>query len=78
MNVLTKENCRDWYSVKRITDGMICAIETVPKNMTKKTKISPCHGDSGGPLIVSKSSSDDTAVVIGVSSWINNRHCNGL
>ena len=28
-----------------------------------------CRGDSGGPLIVSKSSTDDTAVVIGVTSF---------
>ena len=29
-----------------------------------------CTGDSGGPLVVPKSNSDDTAVVIGISSWV--------
>ena len=28
-----------------------------------------CVGDSGGPLVVPKSESDDTAVVIGISSF---------
>ena len=57
------------YSVAGITDGMICVID-------KDTKKSPCSGDSGGPLIVPKSSSDDTAVVIGVASWVIG-YCNG-
>ena len=29
---------------------------------------SACFGDSGGPLVVPRSKSDDTAVVIGISS----------
>lgn len=29
-----------------------------------------CAGDSGGPLVVPRSQSDDTAVVIGVSSGV--------
>jgi secreted trypsin-like serine protease len=29
-----------------------------------------CAGDSGGPLVVPKSESDDTAVVIGISSYV--------
>ena len=29
-----------------------------------------CSGDSGGPLVVPRSNSDDTAVVIGISSWV--------
>ena len=29
-----------------------------------------CAGDSGGPLVVPRSKSDDTAVVIGISSWV--------
>ena len=28
-----------------------------------------CNGDSGGPLVVPSSNSDDTAVVIGISSF---------
>ena len=37
-----------------------------------------CSGDSGGPLVVPKSNSDDTAVVIGISSFVTlnqNRDC---
>ena len=52
---------------------MICVID-------KDTKKAPCSGDSGGPLIVPKSSSDDTAVVIGVTSWVigtKHRRCDG-
>ena len=29
-----------------------------------------CSGDSGGPLVVPASQSDDTAVVIGISSFV--------
>ena len=29
-----------------------------------------CSGDSGGPLVVPRSNSDDTAIVIGISSWV--------
>ena len=29
-----------------------------------------CAGDSGGPLVVPRSQSDDTAVVIGISSGV--------
>ena len=31
-----------------------------------------CSGDSGGPLVVPKSNHDDTAVVIGISSFGEN------
>ena len=37
-----------------------------------------CTGDSGGPLVVPESNSDDTAVVIGISSFVTlneNRDC---
>ena len=37
-----------------------------------------CSGDSGGPLVVPRSQSDDTAVVIGISSFgedINDEDC---
>ena len=46
----------------QITAGMICAGDADGGEST-------CSGDSGGPLIVSKSSTDDTAVVIGVTSF---------
>ena len=68
LTVSTKDNCRDLYGVNGITDGMICVID-------KDTKKSPCSGDSGGPLIVPKSSSDDTSVVIGIASWVTS--CDG-
>ena len=29
-----------------------------------------CAGDSGGPLVVPRSESDDTAIVIGISSFV--------
>ena len=29
---------------------------------------SACSGDSGGPLVVPKSQSDDTAVIVGITS----------
>ena len=30
-----------------------------------------CTGDSGGPLVVPRSKSDDTAIVIGISSFVD-------
>ena len=37
-----------------------------------------CTGDSGGPLVIPESNSDDTAIVIGISSFVTlneNRDC---
>ena len=36
-----------------------------------------CSGDSGGPLVVPRSQSDDTAVVIGISSWVTTDEVTG-
>ena len=36
-----------------------------------------CSGDSGGPLVVPRSNSDDTAVVIGISSLGDENDENG-
>ena len=36
-----------------------------------------CTGDSGGPLVVPRSQSDDTAVVIGISSWVTTDEVTG-
>lgn len=36
-----------------------------------------CSGDSGGPLVVPRSDSDDTAIVIGVSSFVFRDSPNG-
>ena len=52
-------NC-DAYPRNRITENMVCAGDGSQD---------AGRGDSGGPLIVPKSHSDDTAVVFGVVSW---------
>ena len=46
----------------QITEGMICAGD-------KDGGESHCNGDSGGPLILPKSATDDKAVVIPASSF---------
>jgi len=63
--VITNDKCTQpntsWPS-EWITAGMICAGD-------EDGGESACRGDSGGPLIVPKGSNDDTAVVIGATSW---------
>ena len=63
--VITRDKCihpnTNW-GASQITEGMICAGD-------KDGGESHCKGDSGGPLILPKSSTDDTAVVIGASSF---------
>ena len=59
-----------WNNDDDITSKMICA-----KNIG--TLEGFCDGDSGGPLIVPKSSTDDTAVVIGVTSFAKSWLCDG-
>ena len=43
------------------TSNMLCAGGYYGKGV--------CAGDSGGPLVVPRSESDDTAIVIGISSF---------
>ena len=64
LNVLTKAKCTDknGWRTSKITSGMICV-------RNKGTLESACNGDSGGPLIIPKSSTDNTAVVIGAYSF---------
>ena len=64
---LTKEYL--WWNSHQLTSGMICT-----KN---KGVESTCKGDSGGPLILPKSSTDDTAVVVGITSF-GPGGCSGL
>ena len=71
MPLLTNDECIEKYcnlqrqldrrcDRNRITENMVCAGD----GSTDAGK-----GDSGGPLIVPKSNSDDTAVVFGIVSW---------
>ena len=67
MPVITYDKCtypNTLWSPNQITTGMICAGD-------EDGGESICGGDSGGPLIVPKSSTDDTAVVIGASSFVS-------
>ena len=70
LNVLNRNKCLKyrWWNSHQIRTG-ICA-----KN---KGVESTCLGDSGGPLILPKSPTDDTAVVVGVTSFSSD-DCNGL
>ena len=64
LNVLTKAECTDkngWYT-SEISSGMICG------TFDKGTLDSACNGDSPS-LIIPKSSTDNTAVVIGAFSF---------
>ena len=71
MPVITYDKCTYpntlWFR-NQITSGMICAGD-------EDGGESICDGDSGGPLIVPKSSTDDSAVVIGVSSFVSSPVC---
>ena len=49
-----------------LSDGMFCAGYSAGGK-------DPCQGDSGGPLVTAKSSSDDTAVIVGVVSHANGK-----
>ena len=69
--VITYDKCtrpNTLWPAEWITAGMICAGD-------EDGGESICHGDSGGPLIVPKSSTDDRAVVIGVSSFVSTAGC---
>ena len=63
--VITRDKCihpKTNWGASQITEGMICAGD-------KDGGESHCNGDSGGPLILPKSATDDTAVVIAASSF---------
>jgi len=51
-----------------ITNNMICAGDHDGGE-------SVCHADSGGPLVVPRSFSDDTAIVLGVTSFVSIYGC---
>jgi len=60
--VIVRDECINTLWGPGLTAGMICAGDADGGEST-------CSGDSGGPLIVPKNSTDDTAVVIGVTSF---------
>merc|ERR1711935_536976 len=61
--LMTSVDCKKTgYGTAAILPSMVCA------GYAKGGKDS-CQGDSGGTLVVPKSSSDDTAIIYGVVSW---------
>ena len=65
---MTNQDCIDPQTVfpsHLITPNMVCA-------GFKEGGIDACQSDSGGPLVVPRSSSDASAIVYGVVSWGRN------
>ena len=63
MEVGTCVNLNYEYTLSNITSNIICAGDLTDGGEDL------CQGDSGGPLFISKSDSDDTAIVYGIVSW---------
>jgi len=72
--VIPRESCV-WPKTKwhpnQILETMICAGDADGGEST-------CKGDSGGPLVVAKSATDDTAVVIGATSFGSTTGCGAV
>ena len=65
MPLITNEKCIDPYTsypAYEITSNMVCA-------GFKEGGIDACQSDSGGPLVVPRSSSDATAIIYGIVSF---------
>ena len=63
--LITNEDCikpPTVYSSDDITSNMVCA-------GFKEGGIDACQNDSGGPLVVLRSSSDPSAIIYGIVSW---------
>ena len=63
--LITNEDCiypHTLYHSSQITSNMVCA-------GFKEGGKDACQNDSGGPLVVPRSSRDATAIIYGVVSW---------
>lgn len=60
VNVVPTAACQELYDADSITDGQICAGDTIVGGLDS------CQGDSGGPLVAQK---DGALTLVGVVSW---------
>ena len=75
VNLITNSECRDVFnsefpeghnSIVEITDSMICGTMIGNKDPQIPDGAAPCHGDSGGPMLVAR---DQGLVQIGIASF---------
>merc|ERR1711893_92638 len=61
VNVLTQDDCRNYWGQDRIDDGMICVFD--------EGVAGACNGDSGGPLVCPANETPSGYKLAGITSW---------